>query len=136
MAMLMIGLHEVPAHMKAFTVDLTQSGSPMLVSRRRDGWWQASRKGKVQEGVFKVDGKSYVAIEGGVEKRADVLTLLGLDNETNLAELARVKHPLGVIKIKRKKEGLDLRLEEKKDGMATGKTLQVGKVLWAPSAKE
>jgi hypothetical protein len=137
MIMLFIALSAVPADVTKFTVDLPETGAePMLITRRADGWWQASRRGKVQKDVFKIEGTSYVAKEGGEEKRQDLSTLLGVDDETNLAELEEVKHPLGVIQIERQKNGLDFLLKAMKEGKGTGKTLQVGKVRWeAPVRK-
>ncbi|TWT60761.1 WD40 repeat domain-containing protein [Rubinisphaera italica] len=136
MAMLVIALHEVPADVTEFSVDLRQSGSLMLIGRRRDGWWQASRRGKVLKDVFKVDGLSYVAIEGGVNKKMDIPAMLGLDQNLKLVELDSIKHPLGVIKISRETASLGFRLEDQKDGVATGTTLQRGEVRWAPKVKE
>ena len=90
----------------------------------------------MQKDLFKVEGKSYVAIEGGVEKSMDIFTMLGLGEDTKIAELDSVKHPLGVIQIVRKKASLGFRLEEQKDGIGTGKTLQRGGVRWAVQVKE
>ena len=66
-----IALHEVPADVTEFTVDLKQSGSPMLISRRADSWWQASRKGKVQKDVCKVDGlRELTSRWAGIDSRS------------------------------------------------------------------
>lgn len=130
MAMQIIALHEVPADVTEFTVDLQQSGTPILMNRRADGWWQASINGKGQRYGCKVEGGSYVAMEGDVEKKEDISILLGVDEDMKLAELVSVKHPLGVIQIVRKKASLEFRLEEQADGGQTGTTLQRGKVRW------
>jgi hypothetical protein len=62
--------------------------------------------------------------------------MLGLKEDTNLAELVLVKHPLGVIRMTRDKSGLEFRLRELKDGKESGETIQSGKVRWTTSAKE
>ena len=163
LAMLMIALHEVPAEVTDFTVtsernpspergiELTensvprsrvgypldlQSGGPLLFGRQANGWWQAFRREKAQPGLFRIDGQSFVTNDGGIESRTDVRTLLGLVPNINLAELESVEHPLGAITIVRNRTGLEVRLEEKKNGMATGRILQAGAVRWVSSPKE
>jgi hypothetical protein len=89
--MLMIALHEVPADVTAVILELTPSELPVQVSRRADGRWQLE---KAQKYTFKVDGKDFVSNAGGVEKKEDILTLLGLENNTNLAEFELVEHRL------------------------------------------
>jgi hypothetical protein len=61
---------------------------------------------------------------------------LGLKDGTNLAELSSLRHPLGVIKIKRDETGLTFRLEEVADGAESGETLQAGAVRWTPTGNE
>jgi hypothetical protein len=117
-SMLIIALHQVPTDVTVFTLKLTPSECSVHVSRRTDGWWQVSRRrqpsgsGKEQKYGFKVNGEDFVSNMSGVEKKEGILTLLGLKEDTRLAELVTVEHPLGVIKITRKKTGFELRLEE------------------------
>ncbi len=62
--------------------------------------------------------------------------MLGRKEDTNLAELVSVEHPLGVITITRKKLGLEFRLKETKGELASGETIQAGEVGWVTSSKK
>ncbi|MGI9442372.1 MAG: hypothetical protein ACR2N1_07880 [Rubripirellula sp.] len=62
--------------------------------------------------------------------------LLGLKDDSSLADLSSPKHPVGIIKIDRDATRLKLRLEEVTDGTESGETLQTGEVRWAPTISE
>lgn len=132
-SMLMIALRQVPANAKSLTVKITPRESPMQIDRTADGWWRTGTDG---EFGLKVDGAYFVSLIAGVEKKEHMAMRLGLKDDTNLAELSSLRHPLGAIKIKRDVTGLTFRLEEVTDGTETGETLQAGEVRWALTENE
>lgn len=62
--------------------------------------------------------------------------LLGLKDDSSLADLSSPKHPVGIIKIDRDATRLKFRLEEVTDGTESGETLQTGEVRWTPTISE
>ena len=130
-SMLMIALDQVPEDVKSLAIEITPLEKEIRIKRAADGWWWA---GADEKSGFKVDGGHFVSILGGVETKEHIAMRLGLKDDTNLAELSSLNHPLGVIKIERDEMGLKFRLQAVRDGNATGETLQGGEVRWA--AKE
>jgi hypothetical protein len=147
-SMLMIALDEIPDDVKSLAIEVTPRGKKytgtqtldtkpadekaIRIERAADGWW---RSGTDEKSGFKVAGGQFVSLIGGVETKERIAMSLGLKDDTNLAELSSLRHPLGVIKIKRDETGLTFRLEEVTDRAESGETLQEGRVRWASKGK-
>jgi hypothetical protein len=131
--MLMIAPQQVPADVKSLTIEITSRDKPFRLERGADGWW-GLRKAKGSE--FRVSDKHFVLREGDVEKKHEIRMLLGLEDDSSLADLSSLKHPVGLIKIDRDATRLKFRLEEVTDGTESGETLQTGEVRWAPTISE
>lgn len=126
-SILMIAPQQVPADVKSLSIEITPRKKRIRLEQAADGWWWV---GKDEKHGFKVDGKQFVSREGDVETSEEILMLLGLKDDSSLADLSLLKHPLGVIKITRGQTGLKFQLEEVKDGTESGATLQTGEVRW------
>ena len=126
-SMLMIAPQQAPANVKSLSIELMPGNKNIRLEKGADGWWRADMD---ETSDFKVDGKQFVSPAGDVETKEDILMLLGLKNDSSLADLSSLRHPLGVIKIDRNHSGLEFRLEEMKDGVQSTETLQAGKVRW------
>ena len=132
-SMLMIAPQQVPADAKSLTIEITPREKPFRLERAADGWW-GLRKAKRSE--FRVSDKHFVLREGDVETKQEIRMLLGLKDDSSLADLSSLKHPVGIIKIDRDATRLKFRLEEVTDGTESGETLQTGEVRWAPTISE
>lgn len=126
-SMLMIALQQVPANVKSMSIKVMPREKIIRLEQAADGWW---RTGRDEKSGFKIDGKQFVSRADDVETKADILMLLGLKDDSSLADLSSLKHPLGVIKIIRDERGLKFRLEEVTDGTDSGETLQSGEARW------
>jgi len=126
-SMLMIAPQQVPSDVKSLTIEITPREKPIRLEQAADGWWRTGQDGKYG---FRVDGKHFISREGDVEREEEILNLLGLKDDTSLADLSSLKHPLGVIKIERDETELKFRLVEVTDGTDAGETLQTGEVRW------
>ena len=127
-SMLMIAPQQVPANVKSMSIKIMPREKIIRLEQAADGWWSA---GTDEKSAFKVGGKLFVSCAGDVETKEDILMLLGLKDDSSLADLSSLKHPLGVIRIIRDETGLKFRLEE-----INGETLQTGEVRWAPTVNE
>ena len=127
-SMLMVALNQLRPDMKVLNVVIEPGNKQTRLERSADGWWRA---GTVKTSGFKIDVEHFVSRVRGSDHRDHIMMRLGLKDGTNLADLSSLKHPLGVIKIDRKKGGLKFRLEEVTDGIESGETLQSGEVRWA-----
>jgi len=127
-SMLMIAPQQVPANVKSMSIKIMPREKIIRLEQAADGWWSA---GTDEKSAFKVGGKLFVSCVGDVETKEDILMLLGLKDDSSLADLSSLKHPLGVIRIIRDETGLKFRLEE-----INGETLQTGEVRWAPTVNE
>ena len=132
-SMLMIALHQVPADVNSLTIEITPDEKPIRMERASDGWWRADND---KQFGFKVDGEHFATLIEAVEKKDQIMTRLGLKDDTSLEKLSSLRHPLGVIEISRDETGLKFRLEKITDGTEVRETLQKGEVRWAPRVNE
>jgi len=132
-SMLMIALQQVPANVKSLSIEIMPRKEIIRLENGADGWW---REGRDEKSGFKIDGKQFVSRADDVETKEHILMLLGLEDDSSLADLSSLKHPLGVIKIIRDETGLKFRLEEVTDATDSGETLQAGEVRWTRTVSD
>ncbi|MDF1844813.1 MAG: DPP IV N-terminal domain-containing protein [Rubripirellula sp.] len=132
-SMLMIAPQQVPADVKSLTIEIPPHEKPFRLERAADGWWRLRQAKRFE---FRVSDRHFVVRKGDVETKQEIRMLLGLKDDSSLADLSSLKHPVGIIKIDRDATRLKFRLEEVTDGTESGETLQTGEVRWAPTIRE
>lgn len=129
-ASMLITLQLIPAEVTQFKVELHDQETPLLVARRADSFWQATRQGSPYGSPFKIEADKYVIKERRGERKKKIFPLLGLNENTDWGHVEEIRHPLGILKIETKMQSIEFELQYSASDELLGETWKRGVVSW------
>lgn len=127
-------LNLIPADVTRFTITEGEQGKETIhLTKQADGGWKMADGPKGDMGTLYVDGSKLTVKNGGKKQMVDLFDRLDIDKDADWSKLKTLKLSGTTLKIERKPNGLDLRLQDAKKDEGLGKLV---KVRWEKNKKE